>query len=64
MEEVLAWQGAEKVWKMRKTYLPHEMLDSIDFLKMRYKSMPVCKTRVCKNKKKVKPKCTFPMENL
>lgn len=46
VEEVLAWQGAEKVWKMRKTYLPHEMLDSIDFLKMRYKSMPVnAKTR-------------------
>lgn len=59
-EKVLAWQGAEKVWEMRRTYLPQEVLDSVDFSKMRYRSMPVN----AKTRKKLKPKCTFPMENL
>lgn len=53
VEEILAWQGVEKVWKkMRKIYLPQEILDSVDFLKMRYKSMPVN----AKTRKKLKTK--------
>lgn len=48
----MAWQKAEKVWKMRKTYLPQEIVDSVDFLKMRYKRMPVN----AKTRKKIKTK--------
>lgn len=58
--EVLAWQGVEKVWKNEEIHLPQEIMDSVDFLKMRYKNMPVN----AKTKKNWKPKCTFPMENL
>lgn len=45
--------GSRKgVEKMRKIYLPQEILDSVDFLKMRYKSMPVN----AKTRKKLKTK--------
>lgn len=44
----------QKRCEMKKTYLPQEILDSVDFLKMRYKSVPVnAKT---KKKKKLKTK--------
>lgn len=43
----------QKRCEMKKTYLPQEILDSVDFLKMRYKSVPVnAKTK----KKKLKTK--------
>lgn len=50
MEGALVWRE-QKRCEMKKTYLPQEILDSVDFLKMRYKSVPVnAKT----NKKKIK----------